>query len=99
MKKNEKEEALLSDIIIATTASLGTGADIKGLQFGINCSTYSSWISVKQISGRLRKLPDGTPTVYIEMVNFGYLKTVRQFEKRKPHLTKASRTGKLLMVN
>lgn len=99
MKKDEKEKALLSDIIIATTASLGTGADIKGLQFGINCSTYSSWISVKQISGRLRKLPDGTPTVYIEMVNFGYLKTVRQFEKRKPHLTKASRTGKLLMVN
>lgn len=99
MKKDEKEKALLSDIIIATTASLGTGADIKGLQFGINCSTYSSWISVTQISGRLRKLPDGTPTVYIEMVNFGYLKTVRQFEKRKPHLTKASRTGKLLMVN
>ena len=99
MKKNEKETALNNDIIIATTASLGTGADIKGLQFGINCSTYSSWISVKQISGRLRKLPDGTPTVYIEMVNFGYLKTVRQFEKRKPHLVKASKSGKILMVN
>jgi hypothetical protein len=99
MKKNEKEEALLSDIIIATTASLGTGADIKGLQFGINCSTYSSWISVKQISGRLRKLPDETPTVYIEMVNFGYIKTVKQFEKRKPYLVKASKDEKILMVN
>lgn len=99
MKKNEKEKALLSDIIIATTASLGTGADIKGLQFGINCSTYSSWISVKQISGRLRKLPDGTPTIYIELVNFGYIKTVKQFEKRKPYLVNASRNEKLLMVN
>ena len=99
MKKDEKEDALLSDVIIATTSSLGTGADIKGLQFGINCSTYSSWISVKQISGRLRKLPDKTPTVYIELVNFGYLKTVRQFEKRKPFLIKASKNGKVLMVN
>ena len=99
MNKNDKETALLSDIIIATTSSLGTGADIKGLQFGINCSTYSSWISVKQISGRLRKLPDGTPSVYIEMVNFGYVKTVRQFEKRKPHLVKASKSGKIILVN
>lgn len=99
MKKDEKEKALHSDIIIATTASLGTGADIKGLQFGINCSTYSSWISVKQISGRLRKLPDETPTVYIEMVNFGYIKTVKQFEKRKPYLVKASKDEKILMVN
>lgn len=99
LKKDEKEKALLSDIIIATTSSLGTGADIKGLQFGINCSTYSSWISVKQISGRLRKLPDGTPTVYIEMVNFGYLKTVRQFEKRRPHLVNASKTRKIMVVN
>lgn len=98
MKKNVKETALQSKVIIATTASLGTGADIKGLQFVINCSTYSSWVMVTQVSGRLRKLPDGTPTVYIELVNFGYKKTITQYNNRLPHLMKRNRSKELVVI-
>lgn len=99
MKNNEKEEALKKKVIVATTSTLGTGADIKGLQFLINAATYSSWVMVTQVSGRLRKLPDGTPTVYIELVNFGYIKTIKQFENRKPHLLKASKSNKIIIVD
>ena len=99
MKEVEKEESLKKKVIVATTSTLGTGADIKGLQFVINAATYSSWVMVTQVSGRLRKLSDGTPTVYIELVNFGYLKTIKQFENRKPHLLKASRSNKIIIVD
>lgn len=99
MKGAEKDESLKKKVIVATTSTLGTGADIKGLQFVINAATYSSWVMVTQVSGRLRKLPDGTPTVYIELVNFGYNKTVRQFENRKPHLLKVSKTNKIIIVD
>ena len=98
MKKKEKEAALLDDIIVATLSSLGTGADIKGVQFVINCATYSSWITVTQVSGRLRPIP-GTPTVYIEMVNYGYRKTISQFESRKRYLTERSKTNKIIVVS
>ena len=99
MKGAEKDESLKKKVIVATTSTLGTGADIKGLQFVINAATYSSWVMVTQVSGRLRKLPDGTPTVYIELVNFGYNKTVKQFENRKPHLLKVSKTNKIIIVD
>lgn len=99
MKKEEKEESLQKKVIVATTSTLGTGADIKGLQFVINAATYSSWVMVTQVSGRLRKLPDDTPTVYIELVNFGYIKTINQFESRKPHLLKVSKTNKIIIVD
>ena len=98
MKKKEKEAALLDDTIVATLSSLGTGADIKGVQFVINCATYSSWITVTQVSGRLRPIP-GTPTVYIELVNYGYRKTISQFESRKRYLTERSKTNKIIVVS
>lgn len=98
LKKDEKEEALNHTLIIATSSSLGTGADIAGLQFAINTTTYSNWIETKQVSGRLRKI-DGVNQVYIELVNFGWYKTVKQFEKRKKYLVNRSKTGKLIVVN
>lgn len=98
MKKDDKEKALKKRIIVATSSSLGTGADIKGLQFVINTTTYSNWIEAKQISGRLREIK-GVPQVYIELVNFGWYKTVRQFEKRKKYLVDISKTKKLIVVN
>lgn len=98
MKKDDKEKALKTRIIVATSSSLGTGADIKGLQFVINTTTYSNWIEAKQISGRLREIK-GVPQVYIELVNFGWYKTVRQFEKRKKYLVDISKTKKLIVVN
>lgn len=100
LKPAEKEEALKSTVIIATSGSLGTGADIKGLQHCYNCATYAGKIDAIQISGRLRKLPDDkVQTIYIELLNAGWLKTMRQYEKRKPHLLKISKTGKIIVIN
>ena len=96
--KDEKKEALKKKVICATASSLGTGADIKGLQFCVNICTYSSKIDAVQISGRLREIP-GTQVVYIELVNVGWYKTVRQYEKRKVVLLSRSRTGKLIIVD
>jgi len=94
LKSEEREEALKAKVIIATSSSLGTGADIPGLQHCYNCSTYSSKIEAIQTSGRLRKLPDPTQqTVYIELVNYGWRKTVMQYERRKPYLIKRTKTG------
>lgn len=96
--KEEKKEALKKNVICATASSLGTGADIKGLQFCVNICTYSSKIDAVQISGRLREIP-GTQVVYIELVNTGWYKTLRQYEKRKDVLLSRSRTGKLIVVD
>ena len=98
LKPKEKTAALEKRIIIATSSSLGTGADIKGLQFSFNVSTYANQIDAIQISGRTRKLNDAE-VVYCELVNFGYLKTARQFEKRKPYLLKRAKHNKLIFVN
>ena len=98
LSKKEKELAIEKKIIIATDSSLGTGANIPELQFLIYCSTYSNWLNARQISGRLRKLNDGTQVVYIELLNVGYLKTMKQFDKRKGELQRRSKTGKLFFV-
>lgn len=99
LKPKEKQAALQARIIIATSSSLGTGADIAGLQHVYNVSTYANKIDAIQISGRCRKLPDGTPVVYCEFVNTGYYKTMRQYERRKPYLIDRTRSGKLVVVS
>ena len=99
LSKAERKQALEKKVIIATMGTLGTGADIKGLQFLFNCATYSSHITVKQVSGRCRPMKDGTPVVYCELCNYGWLKTVKQFEKRKRYLIERSRTGSIVMIN
>lgn len=98
LKKDEKEAALKATVICATISSLGTGADIAGIQHVYNITTYTNWITTVQTAGRARKLPDGTMVWYIEFVNASYLKTWRQFNKRKPELAKRSRTGKIVFV-
>lgn len=95
----EKTEAKKARIICATLSSLGTGADIAGVQHVYNITTYANDITAGQTAGRARKLKDGTPVFYIELVNFGYMKTLRQYEKRKPALIKKSRTGKIILID
>lgn len=97
--KEEKDNALKKSVICATVSSLGTGADIAGLQFAYNCTTYSSWITAKQVSGRCRELPDKTPVMYVEFVNFSFAKTAKQFDTRKPYLIKRSKLNKLIFID
>ena len=98
LKESEKEAALKYRVICATGQSLGTGADIKGIQHVYNVSTYGNWINANQKPGRARKLEDGTQVVYIELVNFGYMKTMRQYEKHRPELIKKTRSGQLMLI-
>ncbi|MCM1230157.1 MAG: DEAD/DEAH box helicase family protein [Ruminococcus flavefaciens] len=97
MKPKDKKAALKKTVICATSQSLGTGADVKGIQHVYNIETYSNSINAGQLPGRARKI-EGVSVFYIEFVNYGYLKTYRQFESHKPYLIKASKTGKLMIL-
>lgn len=99
MKDSEQTEALKATVICATISSLGTGADIPGIQHVYNITTYSSQITAVQTAGRGRKLKDNVSVFYIEMVNMSYMKTLRQYEKRKPNLIKISKTGKIMVID
>lgn len=99
LSKTEKAEALEKRIIVATSKSMGTGADVAGFQHIYALGTYSNVIAAIQKPGRGRKLADGTQVVYIEFVNFTYAKTAKQFETRKGELMKMSRTGNLIWIN
>lgn len=99
MSNKEQVEALKKTVICATSQSLGTGADIKRIQHVCMIGTYSNAVDAGQLPGRARKLDDGTAVVYYEMVNVGWYKTYKQFEKRKPFLIKASKLGKLFMID
>jgi len=64
--KNTKEENAKNkaecDILVSTISSAGTGFDMKDLSRLITCVMWSSWILSDQISGRLRRRPDGKET-------------------------------------
>lgn len=64
--KNTKDENVKNkaecDILISTISSAGTGFDMKDLSKLITCTMWSSWILSDQISGRLRRRPDGKDT-------------------------------------
>ena len=87
VKKTQAEKDDLidrADIIVTTSASLGTGADISGIHCIINLESYRSDVATVQNPGRLRKEPGETkPYYYIEIVNIGFRKVFSQFKTRK----------------
>lgn len=90
----DKIKQLEKRIIISTDGSLGTGAHIDGLEHVHSIITYSNAISAKQLPGRGRRI-DGVKIIYIEYVNFGYIKTMNQYLRRKPSLEKNTPTRKV----
>lgn len=58
-----------ADMIISTAASAGTGFDCPGLSRLINAQQVKSWILTDQISGRLRRRPDGQDTYLWDIVD------------------------------
>ena len=99
LSHTDQEEALKKRVIAATEGSLGTGADIKGIQHVYNILTYSNKIGATQYPGRGRKIDDDTPIVYVEFVNMEYRKTYNQYNARKPYLIKTAKGGKLMIVS
>ena len=78
----EKAEAFTKDVISGTPLSLGTGFDIPGLRFMIMTEPYSSKLTAKQVSGRLREYSPDMFTFYVEIVDVGFPKVVEMYKKR-----------------
>jgi len=95
--RKEREQELDRDIILATDKGIGTGADINNLQFLINVIPYSNKIYASQLSGRLRN--NGKLVFYMELVNKDFHEAMEQFERRKPHLAKKAKQGKLFIID
>ena len=58
-----------SDILVSTISSAGTGFDMKDLSRLVTYSAWKSWILSLQISGRLRRRPDGKDTYMWDIVD------------------------------
>lgn len=65
MSISEKRKALESDLILSTTASMGTGVDVMNLGAVVNFDQKASLIIVEQMIGRLRNR--GFETYYIDV--------------------------------
>ena len=70
------------EIIVTNLKKAGTGTDIKNLYVLINTVSFRSAPLAEQLPGRLRKLPDGTNPVFIEMVNLCIRPQVFQRKER-----------------
>ena len=66
--ENDKNKATC-DILISTVKSCGTGFDVKGLSKLIVAEQFKSWILADQVSGRLRRRPDGKDTYMWDFVD------------------------------
>jgi hypothetical protein len=91
-----REKELSNDIILGTEKGVGTGADIKDLQFMINLIPYSNKIYADQLPGRLRN--NGRNVFYMELVNTGFPEASNQFDNRVKHLGKKAKQGKIISV-
>lgn len=80
---DEKIKALDADIICTTPKSAGTGADIPGLRTVIMCEAYSSTVQADQVSGRLREYSEHDNTFYVELVDVGFPKVYKMYQKRQ----------------
>ena len=71
--KNNKRENLFAreeaDILVSTAASVGTGFDLPGLAKLIVGQQMNSRITTEQVSGRLRRRPDGKETFMWDIVD------------------------------
>lgn len=77
MSISEKRKALENDLILSTTASLGTGVDVMNLGAVVNFDQKSSLIILEQMVGRLRNR--GFETYYIDVCD--HVKYAKAFQK------------------
>lgn len=78
-------------IIITTFKSLGTGADIKDLKYVCMAEPYSSTVTARQCSGRLRD-----KGWYFELVDIGFNDCLRQYNARSKTLIRKSNKYKIV---
>jgi hypothetical protein len=78
----DPEENYLSDIIISTFGSSGTGSDIPNLKTVFNTISFCSEVTCTQTFGRLRQLPNDT-TYFIDLYNGSISDAIRHKNIRK----------------
>lgn len=71
------------DVICATSAMLGTGFDMDGLEIVINLEPTSSKVNIDQMMHRLMRGKSSTDSYYIEIIDADVPTVVRMYEKRK----------------
>lgn len=85
-----------SDIIISTVKSSGTGSDYKDLSKLVVGEQFKSWILADQVSGRLRRRPDGKDTYMWDIVDADVKQLRAWANVRAGILKKKSKTFKVV---
>lgn len=80
--KDKKKAIADADIILSTDSSVGKGSDIPDLQVVISTINTGSEVSLKQMSGRLRKLPDKDVFIFIDLVDYTFSEIRSQYTKK-----------------
>jgi len=80
------------DIIVSTPTSAGTGRDISNLRTVISTVSTKSEALIKQILGRLRKLPNGDTPEFIDMCNVAVASHQRHRKLRSMLISPLART-------
>lgn len=97
--KQENEDGKLNcDILISTTSSCGTGFDMKDLSKLVVFAQYKSWILADQVSGRLRRRPDGKDTYMWDIVDATVPQLRAWANARADVLQRKSKTFKVIDV-
>ena len=83
------------DIMISTCQTAGTGFDAPGLSKLVVIQPFKSWILADQVSGRLRRRPDGKDTYMYDIVD-SEIKQLRAWANVRANILK--RKGKTFKV-
>ena len=84
------------DILISTVKSCGTGFDVKDLSKLVVAEQFKSWILADQVSGRLRRRPDGKDTYMWDMVDADIRQLRAWANARADVLKKKAKTFKVV---
>lgn len=84
------------DILISTVKSCGTGFDVKDLSKLVVSAAFSSWILTDQVSGRLRRRPDGKDTYMWDIVDAQIPQLRAWANNRADILKRKSKTFKVI---
>ena len=81
--KSQNENAKkYATIIVTTTSSMGTGSDIDHIRSLIIMEPYSSEVTAKQLTGRLRPYPNGEDSYAYELIDTGFESILAMVNKR-----------------
>ena len=86
------------DILISTVKSCGTGFDVKDLSKLIVVEQFKSWILTDQVSGRLRRRPDGKDTYMWDIVDGDVRQLIAWANARADVLKRKSKTFKVIDI-